>query len=170
IQYTMQIIMAFLMLTMMSIMLPRASVSGSRIREVLETPLTIHDPEQSSMTKDTVESSVEFKNVSFAYDGSDENVLTDINFIAKSGETTAIIGSTGSGKSTLVNLIPRFFDVTKGQVLIDGIDVRDMKQHELRDKLGYVPQKGVLFSGTIDSNLRYGCENASKETIEKATK
>lgn len=170
IQYTMQIIMAFLMLTMMSIMLPRASVSGSRIREVLETPLTIHDPEQSSMTKDTVESSVEFKNVSFAYDGSDENVLTDINFIAKSGETTAIIGSTGSGKSTLVNLIPRFFDVTKGQVLIDGVDVRDMKQHELRDKLGYVPQKGVLFSGTIDSNLRYGCENASKETIEKATK
>ncbi len=168
IQYTMQIIMSFLMITMMSIMIPRASVSGARISEVLETPLTIHDPEKEKMENETKESSVEFRNVSFAYPGATENVLTDLNFVAKHGETTAIIGSTGSGKSTLVNLIPRFFDVTKGQVLVNGVDVRDMKQHELRDKLGYVPQKGVLFSGTIDSNLRYGCENASKETIEKA--
>ena len=168
IQYTMQIIMAFLMMTMMSIMIPRASVSAARIKEVLETPLTIHDPERANTANETKESSVEFKNVSFAYPGSEENVLTDLNFVAKHGETTAIIGSTGSGKSTLVNLIPRFFDVTKGQVLVNSVDVRDMKQHELRDKLGYVPQKGVLFSGTIDSNLRYGCENASKETIKKA--
>ena len=168
IQYTMQIIMSFLMLTMMSIMLPRASVSGNRINEVLHTPLTIHDPEKDKIQEQSKESSVEFKHVSFAYPGASENVLTDLNFVAKHGETTAIIGSTGSGKSTLVNLIPRFFDVTEGQVLVNGVDVRDMKQHELRDKLGYVPQKGVLFSGTIDSNLRYGCENASKETIEKA--
>ena len=168
IQYTMQIIMAFLMITMMSIMLPRASVSGARISEVLETELTIHDPEQKKQFVENEESSVEFKHVSFAYPGASENVLTDLNFVAKHGETTAIIGSTGSGKSTLVNLIPRFFDVTEGQVLVNGVDVRDMKQHELRDKLGYVPQKGVLFSGTIDSNLRYGCEDAAKETIEKA--
>lgn len=168
IQYTMQIIMSFLMLTMMSIMLPRASVSGNRISEVLHTSLTIHDPEKDKIQEESKESSVEFKHVSFAYPGASENVLTDLNFVAKHGETTAIIGSTGSGKSTLVNLIPRFFDVTEGQVLVNGVDVRDMKQHELRDKLGYVPQKGVLFSGTIDSNLRYGCENASKETIEKA--
>ena len=168
IQYTMQIIMSFLMLTMMSIMLPRASVSGTRISEVLHTPLTIHDPEKDKIKEESKESSVEFKHVSFAYPGASENVLTDLNFVAKHGETTAIIGSTGSGKSTLVNLIPRFFDVTEGQVLVNGVDVRDMKQYELRDKLGYVPQKGVLFSGTIDSNLRYGCEDASKETIEKA--
>lgn len=168
IQYTMQIIMSFLMLTMMSIMLPRASVSGTRISEVLHTPLTIHDPEKDKIKEESKESSVEFKHVSFAYPGASENVLTDLNFVAKHGETTAIIGSTGSGKSTLVNLIPRFFDVTEGQVLVNGVDVRDMKQHELRDKLGYVPQKGVLFSGTIDSNLRYGCEDASKETIKKA--
>lgn len=168
IQYTMQIIMSFLMLTMMSIMLPRASVSGTRISEVLHTPLTIHDPEKDKIKEESKESSVEFKHVSFAYPGASENVLTDLNFVAKHGETTAIIGSTGSGKSTLVNLIPRFFDVTEGQVLVNGVDVRDMKQHELRDKLGYVPQKGVLFSGTIDSNLRYGCEDASKETIQKA--
>lgn len=170
IQYTMQIIMAFLMITMMSIMLPRASVSGNRISEVLETELTIHDPNVVSNKKETAESSVEFQNVSFAYPGSETNVLHDISFVAKHGQTTAIIGSTGSGKSTLVNLIPRFFDVTKGAVLVNGVDVREMKQKELRDKLGYVPQKGILFSGDIDSNLRYGCENASKETIEKAAR
>lgn len=168
IQYTMQIIMSFLMLTMISIMLPRASVSANRINEVLDTELSIHDPKEAKKADETKKGTVEFKHVSFAYPEAEENVLTDINFTAKKGETVAVIGSTGSGKSTLVNLIPRYFDVTKGEILVDGVDVREYLQHDLHDKIGYVPQKGVLFSGTIDSNLRYGCEDAAEADIRKA--
>lgn len=168
IQYTMMIIMSFLMLTMMSIMLPRASVSATRINEVLATELVLHDPKEGKKTDSSKKGLVEFKNVSFSYPQAEEYVLSDLNFTAKPGETTAVIGSTGCGKSTLVNLIPRFFDVTKGQILVDGVDVREITQHELHDKIGYVPQKGVLFSGTIDSNLRYGNEDATEEQVKKA--
>lgn len=168
IQYTMQIIMSFLMLTMMSIMLPRASVSAVRINEILDTEVRLSDPEKPQETVPEKKGEVVFDHVSFAYPNADEYVLTDIDFTAKPGETTAIIGSTGCGKSSLVNLIPRFYDVTEGRVLVDGVDVRDMTQHQLHDKLGYVPQKGVLFSGTIDSNLRYGKEKVSQEQIRKA--
>lgn len=168
IQYTMQIIMSFLMLTMMSIMLPRASVSANRINEILETEPTILDPETDSLPAEDKVHSVEFKHVCFAYPGAGENVLEDISFCAKQGETTAFIGSTGSGKSTLVNLIPRFYDVTGGEVLVDGVNVKDYPKDVLCSKLGYVPQKGVLFSGTIDSNIRYGCESAPKEQILQA--
>lgn len=168
IQYTMMIIMSFLMLTMMSIMLPRASVSATRINEILETEVILHDPKDPKHTDGTKKGIVEFKDVSFAYPEAEEEVLSNLNFTAKPGETTAVIGSTGCGKSTLVNLIPRFFDVTKGQILVDGVDVREISQHELHEKIGYVPQKGVLFSGTIDSNLRYGKEDATEEQIKKA--
>ena len=168
IQYTMMIIMSFLMLTIISIMIPRASVSGSRISEVLETEIIIQDapkvksflPEQAGV--------VCFENVSFCYPDAEERVLSHISFTAKKGKTTAIIGSTGSGKSTLVNLIPRFFDVTEGKITVGGVDVRELSQKELREKIGYVPQKGVLFSGTIESNLKYGKQNASEEEIQKA--
>ncbi len=170
IQYTMQIIMSFLLLTVMSIMLPRASVSAVRISEILETEVLLQDPVEAEPSEEMHRGVVKFRDVSFAYPDADECVLENLSFTAKPGETTAIIGSTGCGKSTLVNLIPRFYDVTKGQVLVDGVDVRKMTQHELHDKLGYVPQKGVLFSGTIDSNLRYGIEDAPKEQIEKAAK
>lgn len=167
-QYAMQIIMAFLMLTMMSIMLPRAAVSLDRIDEVLNTKLRVKDPENPvEFTKDN-NSVIEFKNVSFKYPDADENVLEDITFTAKSGQTTAFIGGTGSGKTTLINLIPRFFDVTEGEVLINGIDIRKVTQHALREKIGYVPQKGVLFSGTIESNIKYGNEEASIEEVKKA--
>lgn len=168
IQYTMQIIMSFLMLTMVSIMIPRASVSAVRINEVLQTEVSITDPKNPKKDSKDVDSILEFKNVSFAYPDAKENVLSDVSFVTRKGETTAIIGSTGSGKSTLVNLIPRFFDVTQGEILINDINVKDYTQHDLHDKIGYVPQKGVLFSGTIDSNIRYGCEEISKESIEKA--
>jgi ATP-binding cassette subfamily B protein len=168
IQYTMQIIMSFLMLTMVSIMIPRASVSAVRINEVIETKVTINDPQNPKKEVETSKGIVEFKNVSFAYPDAKENVLTGVTFKASTGETTAIIGSTGSGKSTLVNLIPRFFDVTEGEILVDGTNVRDYTQHDLHEKIGYVPQKGVLFSGTIDSNVRFGCEDASIEEVEKA--
>lgn len=168
IQYTMQIIMSFLMLTMVSIMIPRASVSAVRINEVLETTVTINDPKNPKKDSKTEDSVLEFRNVSFAYPDAKENVLSNVNFVTRKGETTAIIGSTGSGKSTLVNLIPRFFDVTEGEILINGINVKDYTQHDLHDKIGYVPQKGILFSGTIDSNIRYGCEDSSKENVEKA--
>ncbi len=168
IQYTMQIIMSFLMLTMVSIMIPRASVSAVRINEVLETRVSITDPKNPKKDRKDADSILEFKNVSFAYPDAKENVLSDVSFVTRKGETTAIIGSTGSGKSTLVNLIPRFFDVTQGEILINDINVKDYTQHDLHDKIGYVPQKGVLFSGTIDSNIRYGCEEISKEGIEKA--
>ena len=168
IQYTMQIIMAFLMISMVSVMLPRASVSTTRIDEVLVSESVIMDPENPQKSVASEKGVVEFRDVSFRYPNAEENVLSHISFTAKPGQTTAFIGSTGSGKSTLVNLIPRFYDVTEGQVLVDGVDVRDMSQHELHDKLGYVPQKGVLFSGTIDSNLRYGKKDASEETIRQA--
>lgn len=168
IQYTMQIIMAFLMISMVSVMLPRATVSMTRIDEVLVSESVIMDPENPQKSVASEKGVVEFRDVSFRYPNAEENVLSHISFTAKPGQTTAFIGSTGSGKSTLVNLIPRFYDVTEGQVLVDGVDVRDMSQHELHDKLGYVPQKGVLFSGTIDSNLRYGKKDASEETIRQA--
>ena len=170
IQYAMQIIMSFLMLTMLSIMLPRASVSAGRISEVLETETLIHDPEKPSVPAETEKGTVSFEHVSFAYPDAEENVLTDIHFTAKKGETVAIIGSTGSGKSTLVNLIPRFYDVTEGTVRIDGVDVRQMTQKDVCDRLGYVPQKGVLFSGTIDSNIRFGRPEAPTEEVERAAR
>lgn len=168
IQYAMQIIMSFLMISMVSIMMPRASVSANRIVEVLETEPQICTPDSPQKPSDLRKGEVIFDHVSFAYPGAEEEVLTDINFTAGKGETVAFIGSTGSGKSTLVNLIPRFYDVTKGAVLVDGVDIRKMDLKDLRDRLGYVPQKGILFSGTIDSNLRYGRKEASSEEIEKA--
>lgn len=167
-QYTMQIVMAFLMISMFSIMLPRASVSAGRIEEVLQTEPVIRDPEQTVSFDDAKRGLVEFKNVSFRYPGAEENVLENISFTAKPSETTAFIGSTGSGKSTLINLIPRFYDITEGELLVDGADVRRVSQHDLRAKIGYVPQKGVLFSGTIASNLRYGNNDASQEELDKA--
>lgn len=170
IQYAMQIIMSFLMLTMLSIMLPRASVSAGRISEVLDTETLIHDPEKPSVPAETEKGTISFEHVSFAYPDAEENVLTDIHFTAKKGETVAIIGSTGSGKSTLVNLIPRFYDVTEGTVRIDGVDVRQMTQKDVRERLGYVPQKGVLFSGTIDSNIRFGRPEAPAEEVERAAR
>ncbi len=168
IQYSMQIIMSFLMITMMSIMLPRANVAAVRIREVLNTEETILDPQNPVKPEETVKGEVEFDHVSFAYPGSEEYALKDITFTAKKGQTVAFIGSTGSGKTTLINLIPRFFDVTKGTVKIDGVDVRRMSQHDLRQRLGYVPQKGVLFSGTIASNIRYGRTEATDKEVEQA--
>lgn len=170
IQYAMQIIMSFLMLTMLSIMLPRASVSGNRISEIIETQATIHDPERPRTPNVSVKGKVEFDHVSFRYPDAEEEVLTDIHFTAEKGETVAIIGSTGSGKSTLVNLIPRFYDVTGGEIRLDGVDIRKMTQKDVRSRLGYVPQKGVLFSGTIDSNIRYGRPDASVEEVEKAAR
>jgi ATP-binding cassette subfamily B multidrug efflux pump len=168
IQYTMQIIMSFLMISMVSVMLPRASVSANRIDEVLTTEATIHNPKVAKKFDDNKKGYVEFKNVSFKFPDSEESILENISFTAKPGQTTAFIGSTGSGKTTLVNLIPRFYDVTEGEILVDGVDVRDVSQHDLREKLGYVPQKGVLFSGTIESNLKYGKEDATEEEIELA--
>ena len=166
IQYTMQIIMSFLMISIVSIMLPRAIVSIGRIDEVLKTPLTILNPKEKK--EPTEVGTVEFKDVSFRYPDSDGYMLHHINFKAEKGETVAFIGSTGSGKSTLINLIPRFFEATKGEVLVDGVNVKDLDQKELRDKIGYVPQTGVLFSGTIASNLRYGKEDAHEKEIQEA--
>lgn len=167
-QYAMQIIMSFLMISMISIILPRASVSAGRIFEVLDKKLTIEDPVSPKELGENVKGVLEFKNVSFKYPGAEEYALENISFTAKPGETTAFIGSTGSGKSTLINLIPRFYDVTEGQILLDGIDIRDIKLNDLREKIGYVPQKGVLFSGTIESNIRYGKNaDASDEEISK---
>lgn len=168
IQYAMQIIMSFLMISAMSIMLPRANVAAMRINEVLETEGSIDDPENPVHAMEEKKGCVEFDHVTFAYPQAGENVLTDISFRVNKGETLAVIGSTGSGKSTLVNLIPRFYDVTGGSVRVDGVDVRDMTQKELHDKLGYVPQKGILFSGTIDSNIRYGKPDISQEQVKKA--
>ncbi len=168
IQYAMQIIMAFLMITAISIMLPRANVAANRIDEVLKTEVSIQDPKDPVHPSEDVKGEIEFDHVSFAYPDAGENVLTDISFKAKKGQTVAVIGSTGSGKSTLVNLIPRFYDVTAGAVKVDGVDVRKMTQKELRDKLGYVPQKGILFSGTIDSNIRYGKPEIAETQVEKA--
>ena len=168
IQYAMQIIMAFLMITAMSIMLPRANVAAMRIVEILETENSLKEPEDPIHPSEEVKGTVEFDHVSFAYPDAGENVLTDISFKAEKGQTLAVIGSTGSGKSSLINLIPRFYDVTQGCVRVDGVDVREMSQKELRDCLGYVPQKGVLFSGTIDSNIRYGKTDISEEQVKKA--
>jgi len=168
IQYAMQIIMSFLMLTMLSIMLPRANVSAKRINEVMETEISIKDAKTTKKADTFIKGNVVFDHVSFKYPGAEENVLSDITFAAKKGQTVAFIGSTGSGKSTLVNLIPRFFDVTEGTIYVDGVDVRELSLKDLRDKLGYVPQKGVLFSGTIDSNIRYGRENATETEVKWA--
>lgn len=168
IQYAMQIIMAFLMITAMSIMLPRANVAAMRIVEILETENSLKEPEVPVHPSQEIKGTVELDHVSFAYPDAGENVLTDISFKAEKGQTLAVIGSTGSGKSSLINLIPRFYDVTQGCVRVDGVDVREMSQKELRDCLGYVPQKGVLFSGTIDSNIRYGKTDISEEQVKKA--
>ena len=169
-QYTMQIIFSFLMFTMISIMLPRATVAAGRILEVLESEVTIHDPASSKAYKADRKGYVEFNSVCFKYPGAEDNVLEDISFTAEPGKTTAFIGSTGSGKSTLVHLIPRFYDVTGGNILVDGVDVRDLTQHDLREKIGFVPQKGVLFTGTIESNIKYGKQDAGEEEIKKAAR
>lgn len=168
IQYTMQIIMGFLMLCMISIMLPRAAVAADRVEEVLKSETMIHDPEREKHFPEEGKGVLTFDHVSFRYPGADEDVLEDITFTAKPGETTAIIGSTGSGKSTLVNLIPRFYDVTEGDITLDGVDIREVKQHELREKLGYVPQKGVLFSGDIASNIMFGNSHGSEAEMMEA--
>ena len=168
IQYTMQIIMGFLMLCMISVMLPRAAVAAERVDEVLTSKTIIKDPEQPKHLPKTTEGVLKFNHVSFKYPGADEDVLEDIDFTAHPGQTTAIIGSTGSGKSTLVNLIPRFYDVTEGSITLDGIDIREMTQQELRSKLGYVPQKGVLFSGTIGSNIMFGNPDGNEQDMEEA--
>ena len=168
IQYTMQIIMAFLMISMMSIMLPRANVSAKRIMEIIETKDTIYNSDHLVDFKPEERGKVEFKNVSFRYPDADYDVITDINLVANPGETTAFIGSTGSGKSTLINLIPRFYDVTDGELLVDGVNIKDVDLHELREKIGFVPQKGVLFTGTIKDNIKYGNENITDEDVDKA--
>ncbi len=168
IQYTMQIIMSFLMICMISVMLPRAAVSATRVDEVLTSDTLIHDPKEPDTFEKEGKGEVSFDHVSFRYPGAEEDVLHDITFTAKTGQTTAFIGSTGSGKSTLVNLIPRFYDVTEGKITIDGKDIREVSQHDLRDRLGYVPQKGVLFSGDIASNILYGNPDGSEAEMEEA--
>ena len=168
IQYAMQIIMSFLMICMISVMLPRAAVSAERVDEVLKSETKIHDPKEPKTLPENGKGEVSFEHVSFRYPGAEEDVLHDITFTAKPGETTAFIGSTGCGKSTLVNLIPRFYDVTEGKITIDGQDVRDLTQHELREKLGYVPQKGVLFSGNIASNIMFGNPAGSEQEMTEA--
>ena len=169
-QYTMQIVMAFLMISIISILLPRASVSANRINEVLETEPAIKDKpiEEQQKFDESKKGLVEFKNVSFKYPDADTEILEDIDFTAEAGKTTAIIGSTGSGKSTLVNLIPRFYDVTRGELLIDGVNIKNVAQKDLRSRIGFVPQKGVLFSGTIESNIKYGKDNISDDEMKKA--
>jgi len=164
-QYAMIIVMSFLMVAMIAVMLPRASVAANRVAEVLNTEPTIENPEQITSFEEDKKGLVEFKHVSFKYPGADEPVLTDIDFTARPGQTTAFIGSTGSGKSTLVNLIPRFYDVTEGEVTVDGVDVRHVSMHDLRDRIGVVPQKGLLFSGTIESNIKYGASDLSDEEL-----
>lgn len=168
IQYMMQIVMSFLMISAMSIMIPRASVSANRINEVLEKKPSIADKKETKKLNPSKKGLVEFKDVSFRYPDADTEILEDISFTAKPGETTAIIGSTGSGKSTIVNLIPRFYDVTEGELLIDGVNVKDLSQKDLRDIIGFVPQKGMLFSGTIESNIKYSDDNMSDEQMKTA--
>jgi ATP-binding cassette subfamily B protein len=164
-QYAMLIIMAFMMISITFIMVPRASVAAGRVSEVLETEPAIKDPANPVRYNGDAKGVVQFQDVSFRYPGAEDDVLKHITFTARPGETTAFIGSTGSGKSTLVNLIPRFYDVTGGSVLVDGVDVRDVTQHDLRDKIGYVAQKATLFSGTIESNIKYGAETAKPEEV-----
>lgn len=168
ITYTMQIIMSFLMICMISVMLPRAAVSATRVNEVLESEPSILDKERPKRLAEHTRGEVRFDHVSFRYPGAEEDVLHDLNFTAKPGETTAIIGSTGSGKSTLVNLLPRFYDVTGGKITIDDVDIRELTQHDLREQIGYVPQKGVLFSGDIASNILYGNPNGSEQEMVEA--
>lgn len=167
-QYAMQVIMAFLMITMVTIMLPRANVSAQRIQEVLSSEITVTDKENTCDFSSSMRGVVSFDNVSFRYPGADEDVLSDISFSTKPGQTTAFIGSTGSGKSTLINLVPRFYDVTSGSILVDGVDIRDVKQADLRSRIGYVPQKGMLLSGDIESNLLYSKKDASENDIQSA--
>lgn len=168
IQYAMLIIMSFLMISMMFIFVPRALVSADRVAEVLDTEVSIKDAKNPKHFGENCRGKIEFRNVSFKYSNADSSVLENINFVANPGETTAFIGSTGSGKSTLINLIPRFYDVTEGQILIDGIDIREVPQKELRKNIGYVPQKGVLFSGDIESNIKYVEEDATQKDIERS--
>jgi ATP-binding cassette subfamily B protein len=167
-QYAMQIIMAFMMVSMVFIMVPRAAVSAQRISEVLETELTINDPAKPQKFNGNIKGHVEFQNVSFKYPEAEDYVLKDITFTARPGQTTAFIGGTGSGKSTLVNLIPRFYDATEGKILVDDIDIRNVTQHDLRDKIGYVSQTAILFSGTVESNIKYANEHATDEEVAKA--
>lgn len=168
IQYTMQIIMSFLMICMISIMLPRAAVAAERVDEVLRSENAISDPEQPKQIAQSGKGEVVFDHVSFRYPEAEQDILHDLNFTARPGETTAIIGSTGCGKSTLINLIPRFYDVTEGKITVDGTDIREVTQHDLRDKIGYVPQKGLLFSGTIASNIMYGNPDGTEEEMKEA--
>jgi ATP-binding cassette subfamily B protein len=167
-QYSMQIFFSFMQLSMLFIFIPRAAVSGDRIADVLETPILIKDPQEPTELEEPVRGVVEFHDVDFRYPDAEEDVLHDISFRAEPGEVTAIIGSTGSGKSTLVKLLPRFFDVTKGAITLDGVDIRQLTQHELREQIGYAPQKGLLFSGTVASNLEVGKPGASEEEMLEA--
>ncbi len=169
-QYAMQVLMSFLMISVIFIMIPRASVSARRVGEVINTESTIHDPSNPKKIPNSGRGLVEFKDVTFTYPDAEAPILSGINFTAEPGQTTAFIGSTGSGKSTLINLIPRFYDVSAGQIMIDGIDIRDLKLKDLYSKIGYVPQKGVLFSGTVESNIKYGNLNASGQEVENAMK
>lgn len=169
-QYAMQVIMAFLMISIVFIMVPRASVSADRVNEVIDTEPIIKDPKKPVFAKNLLGGVVEFKNVTFCYPGADAPVLENISFKTNSGETTALIGSTGSGKSTLINLIPRFYDVNSGEILLDGVDVREYRLEDLYAKIGYVPQKSVLFSGTVESNIKYGAPNATNSEVEKSSK
>jgi ATP-binding cassette, subfamily B, multidrug efflux pump len=168
-QYAMLILFSFLMLSMMFIILPRAAVSGDRVADVLETEPSIKDPEHPKQFSMPFQGAIEFRNVNFRYPGAEEDILHNITFTAHPGQTTAFLGTTGSGKSTIVSLIPRFYEVTEGGVYIDGVNIREVTQHDLRDKIGYVPQKSSLFSGTIESNLLYADENASEEALQHAT-
>ena len=170
IQYAMHVIMSFLFISMMFIMVPRASVSAERINEILQTEVQVKDSDHPTHLSQPVKGVVEFRDVSFRYPGADADVLEHVSFVARPGQTTAFIGSTGSGKSTLINLIPRFHDVSEGSITLDGVDIRDIPQKELRDAIGYVPQKGLLLRGTVESNLRYGNPDASQDTIDNSAR
>ena len=170
IQYAMHVIMSFLFISMMFIMVPRASVSAERINEILQTEVQVKDSDHPTHLSQPVKGVVEFRDVSFRYPGADADVLEHVSFVARPGQTTAFIGSTGSGKSTLINLIPRFHDVSEGSITLDGVDIRDIPQKELRDAIGYVPQKGLLLRGTVESNLRYGNPDASQDTIDTSAR